>query len=116
MEDTKNVENQNTTKAQHVKSTRWDKAQQKKENGRLKKQQIGLNIRNTRSRTIANTNIIDTDLQGEMVSLVIKDSQEIKGLQNKRKKFEKPIAIPNDITLQGETRDANRAIKREETG
>lgn len=58
-----------------------------------------LNIRNARSRTTANTNLIDRDLKGEMVSLVIKEPKEVKGLQRKRKKFEKPIVIPNDITL-----------------
>lgn len=37
-------------------------------------------------------------------------------MQNKRKKFDKTVVIPNDNTLQGETRDPNRAVKRMKTG
>lgn len=100
------MEEQNNTQdtQQQERSTRWDKAQKKKESGRIKKQQAALSITSTRSRTIANSRNIDTDLQGEIVSLVIKNPKDIiKGLQNKRKKSDKTVVIPNDITIQGES-------------
>ncbi|KAK4339634.1 hypothetical protein RND71_041096 [Anisodus tanguticus] len=50
-----------------------------------------------------------------MVSLVIKDPKDIKGLHHKRKKFVKKVTIPDDTTLQGETRELNGAVKRIET-
>ncbi|KAG5571758.1 hypothetical protein H5410_061524 [Solanum commersonii] len=74
-----NMEEQNNTQdtQQQERSTRWDKAQKKKESGRIKKQQAALSITSTRSRTIANSRNIDTDLQGEIVSLVIKNPKDI---------------------------------------
>ncbi|KAJ8567663.1 hypothetical protein K7X08_019871 [Anisodus acutangulus] len=77
------------------KITRWDKAKKNKESERINKQPAGFTIRISRSRTIVNIS--------NNVSLVIKDPKEIKGLQNKRKKFGKTFEIPKDITLQGET-------------
>ncbi|MCE3049416.1 hypothetical protein HAX54_044793 [Datura stramonium] len=70
-----------------------DETKLKKESGKINKQQAELRIRSTRSRTIGNSSNIDIDLQREMVSLVIEVPTDIKGLQNKRKKFDKTVAL-----------------------
>ncbi|KAK4338821.1 hypothetical protein RND71_040283 [Anisodus tanguticus] len=113
-----NLEEQNNTREfQKLKKiTRWDKAKKNKRSGRINKQPAGFTIRSSRSRTIVDISNNDTELQVEMVSLVIKYPKEIKGLQNKMKKFGKTFGISKDITLQGETRDLNGEIRSIETG
>ncbi|OIT03867.1 hypothetical protein A4A49_51456 [Nicotiana attenuata] len=104
-----NIEEQDSTQdhqdtQQQERTTRWDKDQKDKEKEKNKKQQTGLNIRSTRIRNTTNNNKVNAEIQGEMISLIIKDPKECKVMRNK-KKFAKTITIPEGITLQGETRD-----------
>lgn len=79
-----------------------------------KKLQVGMNIRNTRSRTTKKRHNIDTQVKRKIIGLLIKNSFDTKGLIKVRK-FEKSIVVPTDITFWEETRDSNRAIIRDVT-
>ncbi|KAH0693805.1 hypothetical protein KY285_020902 [Solanum tuberosum] len=111
-----NLEEHDTSANQQnqVRSSRWDKAQKEKEGKASKRHQPKLNVRSTRSGNAASITNPEAELQGEMLSLVIKDPKDIKNIQNKRKKFTGEVSIPKEVTLQGEFRDDDGIIRKKE--
>ncbi|KAH0731471.1 hypothetical protein KY290_002477 [Solanum tuberosum] len=111
-----NLEEHDTSANQQnqVRSSRWDKAQKEKEGKASKRHQPKFNVRSTRSGNAASITNPEAELQGEMLSLVIKDPKDIKNIQNKRKKFTGEVSIPKEVTLQGEFRDDDGIIRKKE--
>lgn len=60
------------------------------------------------------TNMSDTELQGEMLNLDIVDPKDINLSLNKKKKYSKQVAIPEEVTRQGKARKINGNIIKKE--
>ncbi|KAK4711752.1 hypothetical protein R3W88_006265 [Solanum pinnatisectum] len=109
-----NLEEYDTSANQQnqVRISRWDKVQKEKEGKASKRYQQKLNVRSTRSENTASITNPEAELQGKMLSLVIKDPKDIKNIQNKRKKFTGEVSIPKEVTLQGEFRDDDGIVRK----